>query len=256
MKIPENRGPDGNIVVVDEPKGKVTGYWSVLLDIAIVVIVSIGALVLGDWLRSIGWLDFGDASRGFLAVIAGAIAAVVLTLLRGGSFADLGFRRPKNWLTVPFWAIGIFAAYVFFQVLGVGVVSLFVEIPQADLSRFEPYHGKLMAAVMLVLILPFTASIPEEIIYRGFLMGRLSSVFGETTMGNVITVGIQSLVFGMIHFQWGVGGIVVTAIMGMVWGIAYLMCGRNLWITIIAHSFGHLMMGLQLYFSPVVEAVN
>ena len=232
MKIPENRGPDGNIVVVDEPKGKVTGYWSVLLDIAIVVIVSIGALVLGDWLRSIGWLDFGDASRGFLAVIAGAIAAVVLTLLRGGSFADLGFRRPKNWLTVPFWAIGIFAAYVFFQVLGVGVVSLFVEIPQADLSRFEPYHGKLMAAVMLVLILPFTASIPEEIIYRGFLMGRLSSVFGETTMGNVITVGIQSLVFGMIHFQWGVGGIVVTAIMGMVWGIAYLMCGRNLWITI------------------------
>jgi membrane protease YdiL (CAAX protease family) len=247
---------NADAILVDESKPREMGTFAVLIDIAIVVVVSILALVLGDWLRSYGWLDFGEASRGFLAVIAGAIAAVVLTFARGGTFADLGFRRPKNWLTVPLWAIGIFVAYVVFQGVGVVVVSQFVEIPQPDLSRFEPYHGNLMAAVMLVLILPFTASIPEEIIYRGFLMGRLSNIFGTTTWGNVITIGIQSLAFGSIHFQWGVGGIVVTAIMGMVWGTAYILCGRNLWITIIAHSFGHLMMGLQLYLSPVVETVN
>lgn len=257
MANSKNGGPSIETVTIDAANpSKQSGYLPVLMDIAIVVAVSIGALLVGDWLRGYGWLDFGEASRGFLAVIAGAVAAVGVKLARGGTLADLGFRRPQRWITVPLWAIGIFVAYIFFQGVGVAIVSQFVELPQPDLSRFEPYHGNLLAAVALVLVLPFTASIPEEIIYRGFLMGRLSSVFGETTTGNILTVFIQSLMFGMVHFQWGVGGIVVTAIMGMVWGTAYLLCGRNLWIMIIAHSFGHLMMALQLYFSPVVETVQ
>jgi membrane protease YdiL (CAAX protease family) len=53
-----------------------------------------------------------------------------------------------------------------------------------------------------------------------------------------------------VHFQWGLGGIVVTAIMGAVWGFAYLLCGRNLWIVIIAHSMAHLALVAQLYIAP------
>lgn len=115
------------------------------------------------------------------------------------------------------------------------------------MSKYGDMSGNLRAALTMALILPFTASIPEEIIYRGFLIGRLSEIFGEHTGGAVMTVLVQSLIFSSIHFQWGIGGMMMTLIMGLVWGTAYLLCGRNLWVVILAHSGGHILMVTQLY---------
>ncbi len=55
------------------------------------------------------------------------------------------------------------------------------------------------------------------------------------------------LIFGAIHFQWGAGGMVMTTLMGLVWGAAFILCGRNLWVVIAAHSTGHLLFVVQLY---------
>ncbi|NCF23779.1 MAG: CPBP family intramembrane metalloprotease [Gammaproteobacteria bacterium] len=48
----------------------------------------------------------------------------------------------------------------------------------------------------------------------------------------------------------GAGGVPVTTIMGAVWGFAYLLCGRNLWIVILAHSMAHIALVTQLYALP------
>jgi membrane protease YdiL (CAAX protease family) len=92
--------------------------------------------------------------------------------------------------------------------------------------------------------------LPEEILYRGFLIERLVIVFGGAKGAAVYAVLVQTLIFGSVHFQWGLGGIFVTAIMGAVWGFACLLCGRNLWIVILAHSMAHIALVTQLYFSP------
>jgi len=175
---------------------------------------------------------------------------VALTLFRGGTLADLGFRRPRRWATVPVWALAIFAAFVVAQNAAPLLVASFVDLPQPDMSRYDYVRGNLGAAISLALVLPMTAAIPEEILYRGFLIERLMHVLAGTRGAPVIAVLIQALVFGSVHFQWGIGGIFVTAIMGAVWGSAYLLCGRNLWIVIIAHSLAHVAMLLQLYFTP------
>jgi len=63
----------------------------------------------------------------------------------------------------------------------------------------------------------------------------------------------QALVFSMIHFQWGIGGMLMTLIMGIIWGTAFLLCGRNLWVVILAHSGGHILFVVQLYLAePLV----
>jgi membrane protease YdiL (CAAX protease family) len=54
------------------------------------------------------------------------------------------------------------------------------------------------------------------------------------------------MIFGFVHFQRGLAGIVMTSIMGLVWGGAYLLCGRNLWIVIMAHSAAHIALVSQL----------
>jgi membrane protease YdiL (CAAX protease family) len=222
------------------------------IDILIVVVVSGLTFFLEDRAIAAGWIPFGEEIRGAISVVAGALAAVGIVFARGGSFADLGFRQPERWAVVPLQVAGILIAFVAAQTLLPLLVSSFIYLPEPDLSRYDSIAGNLGAAVAMALILPLTAAIPEEIIYRGFLIGRLSDIFGRHTGGAIVTVLVQALIFGAIHFQWGVGGMILTCMMGLVWGAAYLLCGRNLWIVILAHSAGHLLLVTQLYLAESI----
>jgi membrane protease YdiL (CAAX protease family) len=217
-------------------------------DIAIVVLVSVLAF-LGE-LAAAERLPWGDEARGVIAVLTGTVAAMAITLARGGSLADLGFRRPKRWLTVPAWALVILVAFIVVQNVALLLVAPLFDLPQPDMSRYDIVRGNLVAALFLAIVLPLTAAVPEEVLYRGFLIGRFTRLFGATRGAPVLAVLAQALVFGSVHFQWGLGGIIVAAIMGAVWGFAFLLCGRNLWIVIIAHSIAHLALLAQLYFAP------
>lgn len=220
---------------------------AVATDILMVVAASGIAYLLEAFAIERGWLPYALEIRGATSVLAGAVAAVTIVLSRGGTFADLGLKRPQRWAIVPLQVMAIVVAFVTAQNLAPLLVSWFVEVPEPDLSRYDAITGNVGGAIAMLLILPFTASIPEEIIYRGFLIGRLSDLFGRDLGGAVATVGVQALIFGSIHYQWGTGGMVVTAIMGLVWGTAYLMCDRNLWVVILAHSTGHVALVIQLY---------
>lgn len=219
-----------------------------LTDIAIVVLVSVVAF-LGE-LAAADLLPWGAEARGVIAVLAGAATAVALTFLRGGRLADLGLRRPRRWLTVPLWAFGILVVFVVAQNVAPLLVASFFDLPQPDMSRYDAVRGNAAAAISLAIALPLTAAIPEEILYRGFLIERLARIFAGTRGATALAVLVQALVFGSVHFQWGAGGVIVAAIMGAVWGFAFLLCGRNLWITIIAHSMAHLALVTQLYLTP------
>ncbi len=222
------------------------------IDIMIVAAVSGIAFFLEDLANARGWISVGVEARGVTAVLAGALAAVGVVLARGGNLADLGFRRPERWAIVPFQVAGILVAFIVAQTLVPQLISLFISLPEPDLSRYDSIAGNLGAAIAMALVLPLTASIPEEIIYRGFLIGRLSDIFGRNIGGATMTVLVQALVFGAIHFQWGIGGMILTVIMGIVWGTAYLLCGRNLWIVILAHSAGHILLVVQLYLAKSI----
>lgn len=220
-----------------------------LRDIAIVLLVSAAAFA-GE-LAMADHLPWGDEARGVIAVLLGAVTAVWLTLGRSGSLADLGLRRPDNWLTVPLWSFGILVVFVIAQATIPLLVAQVVDMPQPDMSRYDAIRGNLGYAVAFGITLPLAAAIPEEIIYRGFMVNRLIDVFGHGRGGRILAVTVQALIFGLVHFQWGPGGVIVAAIMGAVWGFAFLLCGRNLWIVIIAHSAAHVALVTQLYFAPV-----
>ena len=98
----------------------------------------------------------------------------------------------------------------------------------------------------MMLLLPLTASIPEEVIYRGFLLAE------RHPSGTALAFCLQGLMFGAVHFQWGPGGMLVATTMGMVWGTAYVLCNRNIWVVILAHSAGHMLGVLQLYIGKTI----
>lgn len=224
------------------------------VDIMIVAAVSVLTFAFENLANAQGWITVGAEARGVTAVLAGAFAAVGVILARGGTLSDLGFKRPKRWAIAPFQVTVILVVFVVAQTLAPLLISSFISLPQPDVSRYASISGNLGGAIAMALILPLTASIPEEIIYRGFLMGRLSEFFGQTSRGATMTVLVQALFFSSVHFQWGIGGMMMTFIMGIIWGSAYLLCGRNLWVVILAHSAGHILFVTQLYLGASIFA--
>ena len=231
---------------------RMTEHVKVFVDIIIVLGASLLGFFLENFVNSQGWITIGIEARGVGGVLAGAFTAVGVVFARGGSFADLGFKRPENWAKLPLQVFAILTIFIVAQSLVPILVSLFIELPEPDFSRHAFVSGNLGAALFMALVLPLTASIPEEIIYRGFLIGRLSKIFDQSKNGAALAVLIQALIFGSVHFLWGAGGMLMTLVMGIVWGTAYLLCGRNLWVVILAHSAGHILYITQLYFSESI----
>ncbi|MDH3577282.1 MAG: CPBP family intramembrane metalloprotease [Gammaproteobacteria bacterium] len=218
---------------------------------AIVIVVAVSAAAFAIEVAIAQDLPWGEEARGVAAVLLGAITALWLTVRKGGSLAALGLTRPRSWWTVPFWVLGIFFTFVFAQALVPQLIAPVFDLPAPDMSRYDFIRADALAAISMALLLPLTAAIPEELVYRGFLIRQFERLYGNVRAGPVLAVLSQALIFGFVHFQWGLGGIVMTSIMGFVWGVAYLLCGRNLWIVIMAHSLAHIALILQLYSAPV-----
>jgi len=224
-----------------------------MVDILLVLTVTAIAYVLEDLAIARGWIPFASEVRGASSVLAGAASAFALLIIRGGSLADIGLRQPESWARVAFQGFAILIVFVAAQTLLPLLLSLFINLPAPDMSRYDAIAGNLTGAILFALVLPLSASIPEEIIYRGFFMERMSRIFGSGIEGSSLSVLFQALVFSMIHFQWGIGGMLMTLIMGIIWGTAFLLCGRNLWVVILAHSGGHILFVVQLYLAePLV----
>lgn len=217
-------------------------------EVAIVFVTSIAAFLLE--LAVASRLPWGAEARGVLAVFAGMAAAMLLAKRRGGTLASLGFTRPARWRTVPLWVFGILTAFIIAQNAVPLLLAPFFDVPQPDLSRYDVIRGNAAAAIAYALLLPLVAAVPEEILYRGFLINRLATIFGDGRGATTLAVLAQSVIFGAVHFQWGLGGVIATAVMGAIWGVAFVACGRNLWIVILAHGAAHVALVAQLYFSP------
>lgn len=217
-------------------------------EVAIVFAASVTAFALE--LALAAHLPWGAEARGVAAVFAGMAAALLLTRRGGRTLASLGFVKPSSWRTVPLWVLGILIAFIVTQNAVPLLLAPFFDMPQPDLSRYDVIRGNAAAAITYALLLPLVAAVPEEILYRGFLISRLTEIFGNRRNSMIPAVFAQSVIFGAAHFQWGLGGVVATAIMGAVWGAAFIACGRNLWIVILAHGAAHVALVAQLYFSP------
>ncbi len=103
-------------------------------------------------------------------------------------------------------------------------------------SIFFPTGIHLLSALFVGL----TAGLCEEIIFRGYMMTQ----FARLGYGKALQVIVPGLFFGLMHISYistthsvvaGLGIMVPTAILGMLWGVAYLLGRRSLLPCIVAH---------------------
>ncbi|WP_344005190.1 CPBP family intramembrane glutamic endopeptidase [Microbacterium paludicola] len=117
------------------------------------------------------------------------------------------------------------------------VPALAESVPASD-ARFDAVAGT--APWVPPAFFAIYAAAPEEIIYRGVLLGALA-LSVETIRSRwarvVVASGallIVSAVFGQVHLDWSLLNAVTAGVTGAVYGIVAIAT-RSLWAAIIAH---------------------
>lgn len=161
--------------------------------------------------------------------------------LRGQNWSDFGltFGRitSKESLRTFSRSLMVFAIATFAYIFGTFAMSQISGMPQsADMSNYN-YLNNIFMLILTLCGVYIVSSFGEEVIYRAFLINRISELGLDATYGKAVAVIISALIFGLVHFEWGITGMVSTAMMGLVMAIFYLKYQKNLWILVLAHAY-------------------
>jgi len=218
-----------------------------LLDIVIYFAAAMAAFGVEEILRAFGWFPYPGLFDGALSLLIGFFAVVWLMKRRGQGWPALGLRRPARWWSIPVWAIAVFAVTVVLQLTIVPLLAVVFDLPPPDLSRYDVIVGNFPLFLVSTLGAMVTGGFIEEVIYRGFMVDRLARLLGGTKGAVVLGALLCGVPFGLIHFKWGIGGIMSTAVMGASLGLMYLATRKNLWPLIVAHASLDFILMLQVY---------
>jgi len=105
-------------------------------------------------------------------------------------FEWVGLKKVNNIKENKLFA-WIFSVLVLFLIISVFILYSLKNVNVAS-SEFTGLGIKSLPSILIYAI--FNTSLPEEILFRGFLLKRIGNKFGF-----IVSNGIQSLLFGCIH---------------------------------------------------------
>jgi len=225
-----------------------------LVEIALLAVVA--AVVISS-----GWKIFAEGLLAQQLVVWVANIVMLITVWAGlrwrkqswGHFG-LSFEGfPGSTYFRVFWqSLAVFLGAMAGFIIGSVVAAMILgEHPSGGPAGYEYLQGNLPMLLFALTGVFIASSFGEEVIYRGFLMTRIAEITGGNRKSWIIATLISSVVFGLIHFGWGVFGIIQTTFMGLALSIGYLLVKKNLWVLVLAHAYMDTILLVQLYLTPV-----
>lgn len=175
----------------------------------------------GELLRARNWIIAGELivlfALCFARVFPFSVQILLLAFtslslwLRGLTWRDIGLRRSKAW-----WKIalrGVVAA-VLIAVIANVLVQPFVDrliSRPVNNSRFADLPGNLKVLLRWLALVWTIVAFGEEMVFRGYLMNRITDLAGKTRTGLVLALLGSSAIFGLAHGYQGLAGIIGTA---------------------------------------------
>ena len=156
----------------------------------------------------------------------------------------LGLRGWPTWTDIGLAPVG----FIVYMILAAGVVTFFSLFPWFDAEQAQEVgfsvYGTGIDRMIAFAVLVIVAPIAEEIIFRGWLYGRLREKFGgqmPNWLGMLIAILLVSILFGIVHLQWNVGV--------NVFAMSVVLCGlREITGTIYAGILMHMLKnGVAFY---------
>ena len=153
----------------------------------------------------------------------------VLLLLVYAKCVSFAEKRDASELALNFGFFGILGGVL----IGATSIGLFV-LSMTIGGHLQLSAGTGLTGIIAAIIIPFTVSIVEELIFRVILFDVFEKVFGS-----LVALLISSILFGLAHI--GNDGADIFSIftlsfgLGLLLGLAYLLT-RNIWLPIGLHA--------------------
>jgi len=168
--------------------------------------------------------------------------------LRNGGWKMVGLHKPDSWRKTILWGvlagILIIAAGQLADFVGAKIWHQAAKGPEVLKEAKASWKAALLG---LGLVWTF-AAFGEEMGYRGYLMTRAADVGKRSKLAYLVALLASSVLFGYGHYYKGPPGILQSTVSGLILGGAYLLSGRNLWVSIVAMA-ARIQLRLQRYFS-------
>jgi membrane protease YdiL (CAAX protease family) len=87
----------------------------------------------------------------------------------------------------------------------------------------------------------------EELAYRGYLQTRMRQLLGNGAAALVVTVALSSVLFGRVHSEQGLIGIVIVTLDGIAWSVLRYRY-KTLWASVLAHGFNNTIGFMTFFF--------
>jgi membrane protease YdiL (CAAX protease family) len=185
-----------------------------------------------------------------LIFAAWAAFAGLLVRINHEKLSDVGLEKPASVGRTILYGV-LVAAAVFIVVVGLerfGYGANRLGDMAAELNG-NPVLLAERVALSVLIVGPV-----EEFIFRGFLLLRLTKLFGGSTVAVVAALLLQAGLFGLSHAYQHLFGIVLTTSLGIFFGFVYVMLRRNLWTIIIGH--GVYDAAHAFYLSGILQEAN
>lgn len=160
--------------------------------------------------------------------------------------SDFGFKKPDRY-SMFFFVLLLLTGL---QVVVPSSTATFFDFPSSDYSFFNHVQGNLSALLFWIVLSWVFGAFFEELIFRSYLLDRLKQIFGGKRIGIVIAVLVQALIFGFFHLYQGWGGIILTAIGGVISGTVYVLY-KNIWPNVISHGLLNSLGFISFYLNGV-----
>ena len=172
--------------------------------------------------------------------------------LRGEGLRQFGFSFKKiSWkigLKTFLHSMLVFILALAGFIIGSIIMANISGIPEpSDMSSYDYLKDNIWMLFLTLGGVYIVASFGEEVIYRAFLINRISELGLSGKTGKAIVLIVSAIIFGLAHYNWGLTGIVQTSFMGLVLGLCYLYLKKRIWILIIAHAYMDTILMVQLY---------
>ena len=172
--------------------------------------------------------------------------------LRGESLSQFGLSFKRFNLN---FALKTFlqSLVVFFLALGGFILASIIMvnitgIPEtSDMGAYNYISGNFGMLLLSLVGVYIVSSFGEEIVYRAFLINRISELGTNTKTTRILAVLISSVIFGLAHYSWGPMGIIQTTFMGLTLGFSYVYLKKRIWVLIIAHAYMDTILMVQMY---------
>lgn len=156
---------------------------------------------------------------------------------RNGRWSAIGFKRPESWPRIVSIALAAAALRIGLGGFVIEPVAAHFWPPIHPPALAEHITGNITVALLAFLLVWTFAAFGEEISYRGYLTIRAADTSGGSTAAYWMATILVSVLFGYGHYYKGPTGILDSGVAGFILGSAYILAGRNLWASVLAHGF-------------------